>query len=118
MMKVFVYGTLMKGEGNHVFLDNQFCEYIGEAVTRRGYTLYDLGSFPAMVKCGNSSIIGEVYEVCSRTLEKLDYLEGHPTFYKRQQIILQDGSKVMTYLLEESDVKECPIIKSGYWKVK
>jgi gamma-glutamylaminecyclotransferase len=117
-MKVFVYGTLMKGEGNHSLLDNKFSEYIGPAITKRGYTLYNLGSFPGVIEKGTSAVLGEVYEVCAFTLSRLDYLEGHPHFYKRKKVVLRDGSTVQMYFLKEEDVVGCPVIKSGDWKNK
>ena len=51
-MKIFVYGTLMRGEGNHSLLSSESTQFLGEAITQRGFTLYDLGAFPGMVKGG------------------------------------------------------------------
>jgi len=75
-MKIFVYGTLMRGEGNHSLLSNGSTQFLGEAVTKRGFTLYDLGAFPGMVKGGNGAVIGEIYEVTKATLAHLDYFRG------------------------------------------
>jgi len=117
-VKVFVYGTLMKGQFNHSILRDPAVKFLGSAVTQRGFTLYDLGSFPGMVMGGSNSIIGEIYEVDRFTLMQLDGLESHPTFYKRTKIKLQCGKKVQTYLLNNEYIVGCPVIKSGDWKFK
>ncbi len=115
-MKIFVYGTLRKGEYNHVFLKDE--KYLHDAITKRHYTFYNLGGFPAIVKGGTHSIVGEVYEVSLETLEKLDILESHPQFYKRQKITLEGGLIVETYILNEEHTQGLKIIKSGDWKNK
>lgn len=85
MHRVFVYGSLMRGFGNHGLLQDQ--TYIGEATVEE-FDLHSLGSFPAAVPHdGGSRIIrGELYEVDDTALARLDRLEGHPTFYERQDI--------------------------------
>lgn len=117
-MKIFVYGSLMKGEGNHSLLDNEYSTYIGKAVTKRGFTLYDLGGFPGMVEKGNDAIVGEIYDICASTLSRLDQLEGHPQFYRRKYIQLQDGENIEAYVLDLGFVRGCEIIISGDWRDK
>tara|TARA_R100001509_G_C4822623_1_gene200375 strand:+ start:399 stop:761 length:363 start_codon:yes stop_codon:yes gene_type:complete len=114
--KIFVYGSLMRGFYNHSVLYG--AKFLKNGITKRDYVLYDLGGFPGMVKNGNNSILGEIYEVDSLTLNMLDGLESHPDFYKRTPIELGDGTKVQTYILNNSYIKNCPIIKSGDWKNK
>ena len=117
-MKIFVYGTLMKGDYNHSIISNRNNKFLKNAVTKKGFTLYDLGGFPGMTKEGNSSVVGEVYEVCNATVSRMDILEGHPQFYRRSTIELQCGEKVQTYILDDAYVRGCPVIKSGSWKNK
>lgn len=117
-MKIFVYGTLMSNDYNHSVISEGNCKFLKKAMTKREFTLYDLGGFPGMVRGGNNSIIGEVHEVCSETIRRMDILEGHPQFYRRSLIELQCGEKVQTYILNQDYVKGCPIIKSGSWKNK
>jgi gamma-glutamylaminecyclotransferase len=95
--RVFVYGTLLAGEGNHALL--QTARFIGAARTPPGFGLYDLGAFPGLVRGGQAAVVGEVYEVDAPTLAALDDLEDHPTFYQRTIIVLEDGSVAATYLL-------------------
>ena len=115
-MNIFVYGSLMRGESNHSFLSDRFSEYVEKGITKRDYILYDLGGFPGMVEGGNNAVLGEIYKICSFTKSRLDQLEGHPQFYRRTIIELQDGKRVEAYILDKGYVKGCSVIKSGDWR--
>lgn len=84
--KVFVYGTLKKGFGNNYLLRDS--KFIGEATTVEKYALY-ISGIPFVTKDEKiSHIQGEVFEVTKETLLKLDSLEGHPNWYKREEIFV------------------------------
>jgi gamma-glutamylaminecyclotransferase len=90
MKSVFVYGTLKRGGSNHRFLAGQ--QFLGEATTAPGYTLYSLGGYPGMVRSINSThfVTGEVWNVDDACLAKLDKLEGiDEGLYARESIPLQ-----------------------------
>ena len=108
-MRVFVYGTLLRGEPNHLLLDR--ADFVREATTDPEFDLIDLGAFPAMRSGGSTAVRGEVYEIDMITLDLLDKLEGHPIFYLRETISL-DGEDVFTYLL---DAPGDPI-PNGSWR--
>lgn len=112
--RVFVYGTLLAGERNHRLLVG--ATLVGEARTSPTFTLHDLGAFPGLVRGGTHAVAGEVYEVNALTLAALDRLEGHPDFYQRMRLELEDGTTVQTYLLRPAQVEGCPAIASGSWK--
>lgn len=112
--RVFVYGTLLAGEGNHRLLAT--ATLVGEARTEPAFELRDLGYFPGLVKGGACSVAGEVYEVDAPTLARLDALEGHPRFYRRARIALEGGALVETYLLTPEQVEGRPVIASGNWR--
>ena len=80
--KVFVYGTLLRGEVNHHWL--QGARLLGEWRTPPCFTLVDLGPFPAVCKGGGQRVFGELYEADPRGMKALDELEGYPTHYDRQ----------------------------------
>ena len=111
--QVFVYGTLMAGEPNHRLL--QRAKWIGLARTEPCYVLLDLGAYPGMVTGGTTAVAGEVYEVDKETLAALDRLEGHPTFYRRTAIRLEDGRVIETYLYQraQGNHRELP---GGDWR--
>jgi len=112
--KVFVYGSLMRGEFNHYILERSI--YLGRSTTLKKYTLYDLGAFPAVVEGGNTSIVGEVFEVSGLTLMNLDALESHPQFYRRRLIELSGGQVVFMYILDPGFLRNELTIGSGNWK--
>lgn len=112
-MRMFVYGTLKKGFGNHSYF-LQDAEYIGEAETKPEFTMLHLGGFPGVVHVGNTVIKGEVYEVNVKQLPPIDRLEGHPRFYERQVVDTTQGSAWM-YLLPEERLSQSRIIETGVW---
>ena len=112
--RVFVYGTLKSGFGNHSLLSN--ATFLGTHNTDRAFKMLNLGSFPALIestKCGYS-IYGEVYEVDQDTLRSLDMLEGYPGFYNRKVITTPYG-EAWVYYLVDSDTYGDDVIDSGNW---
>jgi gamma-glutamylaminecyclotransferase len=112
--RVFVYGSLLSGEPNHRVLAR--ARRVGEARTAPRFALHDLGAYPAMIEGGAHAVAGEVYEVDTKTLARLDVLEGHPRYYRRAAIPLADGSSAETYLLTPAQVEGRPLIASGNWR--
>jgi gamma-glutamylcyclotransferase (GGCT)/AIG2-like uncharacterized protein YtfP len=111
---VFVYGTLLSGEGNHGLLAR--ARFVGAGETAPVYELRDLGAFPALVEGGTHAVRGEFYEVDGETLAALDALEEHPTYYRRVEVRLADGVEAWGYVLGREHVQGCPIIASGAWR--
>jgi len=111
---VFTYGTLLKGEVNHHLLVR--ARFVAEARTEPCFELFDLGPFPAMSADGETAVLGEVYAVDDATLARLDRLEGHPSFYQRTQIRLDDGLEVQTYLMDRARMRGRVRISSGDWR--
>ena len=81
---VFVYGTLKKGFSNHRLLASS--ELLGRARTVEAYAMYSTG-VPIVIKDESvSPITGELYRVGEATLVYLDSLEGHPDWYRREEV--------------------------------
>ena len=111
--QVFVYGTLMKDESNHHFLRNS--TFI-EAVIIKGYDMYNVGYFPAIIP-GENIVIGELYEVPVTDMPSIDMLEGEGSLYIRKCEITQgaSGEKTLAYIYEYAqDVSDLEQISS--WK--
>tara|TARA_R110000751_G_scaffold38032_1_gene91595 strand:+ start:139 stop:531 length:393 start_codon:yes stop_codon:yes gene_type:complete len=125
--KVFVYGTLKKGNGNHGFLKE--ATYIGDAWTKEEYTLLTdhYVGLPYVIKEPSYSIAGEIYEVDEHTFMTLDNLEGHPHFYERELIDCfipisanirgQDivEEKAWLYFLKDYDTTAIRKLPTGVW---
>jgi len=86
-MKVFVYGTLKHGYGNHHVLEGS--RFVGKGCTVSMCCLYDAG-FPVLRERGDAEVWGEVYEVTNPdTLRRLDALEGEGRMYHRRVKLIQ-----------------------------
>lgn len=90
--RVFVYGTLKRGEPNHHLIKdtaNGFAKFLGLGRTTVPYPLVIATKYniPFLLKkpgTGNY-VLGEIYDVDSNMLKKLDELEEHPKFYERTE---------------------------------
>lgn len=115
MIKVFVYGTLMKDMYNNYLLKDS--EFLGKSLVEN-LLLFDLGFFPGCVKLNfnsDSRVMGEVYNIDFPTLENLDYLEGYPTLYSRELVDTNFGP-AYTYLYNRvvsiEDIISCGCYRS------
>ena len=84
-IRVFVYGTLMRGQRAHHYIEDAV--YVGEG-TLYDYGLYDLGSFPGIKGCSKQQVIGEVYEVSPDMLASMDIYEGEGSLYSRETVCI------------------------------
>ena len=90
--KVFVYGTLMRGQWNDCLLKSG--KYISNATTTGTYRMYRVCTFPGIVKDDSDSgyrINGELYEVDAETLKWLDRLESEGSLYSRETVTVEDS---------------------------
>jgi gamma-glutamylcyclotransferase (GGCT)/AIG2-like uncharacterized protein YtfP len=110
LIKVAVYGTLRKNQGNHrLLVDSKF---LGEGTT--GGIMYSMGGFPAVDITGDKEIKIEVYSVDEQTLNRLDGLEGYPHFYNRSEIKTPYGA-AWIYHIDKKELLNYPLIQSGDW---
>jgi gamma-glutamylaminecyclotransferase len=88
---LFVYGTLKRGGRNHAWMLGQ--EYLGEARSAPGATLYSLGEYPGLVAdpADREGVRGEVWAVDPAALARLDDFEGVlEGLYAREPIALAE----------------------------
>lgn len=92
--RVAVYGTLKAGLGNHGIIKDT--EFVGHGKTEPKFDMISFGGFPGVLD-GDKSIKVEVYQFDdSSILRDLDSLEGHPTFFNREEIpITLDSGEVI-----------------------
>jgi gamma-glutamylcyclotransferase (GGCT)/AIG2-like uncharacterized protein YtfP len=83
MVKLFVYGTLKRGGRLHQVMGDS--QYLGDYETENRWTLADFGAYPGMIP-GDSEVKGEMYEVSNKILSDLDWVEGAPTLFNRNDV--------------------------------
>lgn len=110
MNLIFVYGILRdRLEGN----------YVGEG-TLQGYDMYDMGAFPAIVP-GSGVIYGQLWKVQDDELAICDSIEGHPTFYKRTKVNIEDNfgevHLAQVYVFQNS-VNDCERVRHGMYPMR
>ncbi|SDA45131.1 gamma-glutamylcyclotransferase family protein [Methanobrevibacter millerae] len=116
---VFVYGTLMKGEGNARYLQNS--AFLCTAVIT-GYQMYDVGWYPAIVS-GDNLITGELYRVPIKDMPAIDMLEGEGTLYikKCERVTDSKGNTTFAFVYiyneDVSNLKKIDSWKEYVWYV-
>ncbi|SDW00267.1 gamma-glutamylcyclotransferase family protein [Thiocapsa roseopersicina] len=110
--RVFVYGTLLRGEVNHHLLAQ--AEFLGSHRTAACFSLYLLRAYPGAVRGGATAIRGEVYAVDHAGLRRLDRLEDYPALYDRRLLATPYG-RAWIYLFRGS-VRDRPLIPGGDWR--
>jgi gamma-glutamylcyclotransferase (GGCT)/AIG2-like uncharacterized protein YtfP len=84
-MKLFVYGTLKRGQRNHKVLDAAF---IGETEID-GFAAVNRQTYPYAIRQDGHKLKGEIYEVPS--LKYIDKFENYPDEYDRVVINTEFG---------------------------
>ena len=104
---VFVYGTLKQAHGNNRLLYN--ATFKGQLYTKGAdYIMHSYGiPYVNRVDADDSragKILGELYQVPAHDMPRLDSLEGHPEWYCRELIEIEDGNMAWCYLNPDADV--------------
>jgi gamma-glutamylcyclotransferase (GGCT)/AIG2-like uncharacterized protein YtfP len=113
-IRVFTYGTLMQGQGNHdVIRDGR----LQGTDSVKGFDLFDLGPYPAVKESSRAcaEVHGEVYLVNARTLAMLDRLEGCPRLYTRERITLTSGETAWMYVYAQDPTLWGHELPTGRW---
>lgn len=121
---VFVYGTLRPPKANTPEDDTryypQIAPYIQTATPARVFEadLYDLGTYPA-ARPGHHVIHGELLAVEAQALIVMDRIEGHPTFFRRTEVLTHEptanSTKAWIYWAPEGLTQGKPRIPHGDW---
>ncbi|MFA7691325.1 MAG: gamma-glutamylcyclotransferase [Candidatus Hydrogenedentes bacterium] len=119
MHKVFVYGTLKRGQraelsqwGNAAF--------IGDGETQDKYTMYD-GGFPTVsMDTPTGTIKGEVWEIDDEVLRHIDRYEGVGVLFDRFRVkVLIDGEVMECFMYAAHDreyLDGLQVLESGCWR--
>jgi gamma-glutamylaminecyclotransferase len=121
-IRVFVYGTLKEGHGNHGLMKAANAMFLGYDTVTGPFTLLNLGAIPAVIdhSTANNKVFGEIYALEPEGLASLDLLEGHPNFYQRRKLWSDRLQKrVWMYVCVGANVAakaEDRVVQSGMWK--
>ena len=114
MIKVFTYGSLMRGMRNHRVMTEAGGRFIKEAKINGRMRAY-CPAFPGVAEPSEKVVVGEVYEVSEAGLWALDRLESEGSFYHRRTITTLAGDEVQAYFLNP-DQMHGPLVDSGDWR--
>lgn len=115
--KVFVYGTLIKGEPNARWAGDAE----REAASVKGCVYDTRWGFPAIITDANSQnkVVGEVLTTTPAGLANMDVLEGYPRLYTRKRVKATTASgevvECWVYELARGLPAEAIFIKCGSW---
>lgn len=116
-IRVFVYGTLKQGYGNHAAIEGS--KFLGYATITGPYEFVNLSWYPAVCQLPPDSPVreigGEVYEVDHDTLGTLDIIEGHPSYYCREKRMTSLGNKAWVYMLP-AEMAAREKVSSLFWR--
>ncbi|WP_019415742.1 gamma-glutamylcyclotransferase [Paenisporosarcina sp. TG20] len=119
-MKLFVYGTLLRGESNHHVLEGATLLFEGIKIQAK---MYDTNiGYPAIELEEGSTIVGEVYEIQEYIWSSLDALEGYTgnpltDMYSKEIVKVETNEgliEVIVYTICDVSMKSV-LIPSGNW---
>ncbi len=102
--RVFVYGTLRRGQRNHHLLASS--RFVGEAATLHPFWMITTGPFPVLLDqvpddfgVPALAVAGEIYHVDDATRVELDRLEREGIAYDRKVTeLFEAGHRVEAYI--------------------
>ena len=102
-LRVFVYGTLRRGDDNDITRMEPAPLYVGNAVIAG--TMHHLRAYPGVVLGGGGRVVGEVYAITPALERKLDEIEAlYPQqtdeYFKLRIPVEMDG-RVLTCIVYE-----------------
>lgn len=111
---VATYGSLRKNHGNWRYILN--CDPIITEVVEIPFRMISLGSFPGLIPSDElNQITIELYDVNPQTYNRIEQLEGWPSFYQKALIPTSMG-EVEIYVLESRRYQSgYDAVDSGDW---
>jgi|RhiMethySRZTD1v2_1073278.scaffolds.fasta_scaffold52470_5 gamma-glutamylcyclotransferase (GGCT)/AIG2-like uncharacterized protein YtfP len=115
MTLLFVYGSLKRGFLHHDFLAGS--AFVRAASTAPGYQLVLQGEYPALaLDPGAPGVVeGELYLVGDELLPELDHFEGCPELYQRENVVLDDGTTALSYVISAGRAASLPRVAGAAW---
>jgi gamma-glutamylcyclotransferase (GGCT)/AIG2-like uncharacterized protein YtfP len=114
VVTLFVYGTLMRGGVLHRVLVGQ--RFLGDVQTRPHYALFNLGAYPGLVyRAGGWAIHGELYEIAPDLIEQLDHIEGAPSLFRLEPVLIDGQSGEVFAYFYQQETLGWPLCAEGRW---
>jgi gamma-glutamylcyclotransferase (GGCT)/AIG2-like uncharacterized protein YtfP len=132
---VFIYGTLKQGQCRAGSMLPS--RYLGIASITGYFTMYNAGSYPALVSDeipADRRVRGELYECDEDMLRDLDQIEGVPHLFNRAYVKLDEinlshlpttedtywmleEKRAISYVYVDQErlIEEAELIESGFW---
>lgn len=94
---LFFYGSLKRGYSNHHRIAGQ--EYLGDATTKTGYRIIELGEYGGMIRDEKCSLAvkGELWAVDAMCLADLDAFEMGEGLWLRVPVAIVGHENVQSY---------------------
>ncbi len=115
---IAAYGTIKRGFGNNRVIYNADKAFVGAGITKEKYAMYSSG-IPFVIKEPKTPIVVDVFEVEASNLPRIDSLEGHPNWYRRELIpVLVNGKELQCwlYFMTDNRVKNYKFISTGNYQ--
>lgn len=114
-VRVFVYGTQLRGEPHHGALAQLEAK---PGKTAEGYSLVELGPLAALVEEGRGVVVGELYDLDRDALMALTRDHAHAGLFLLGPVRLDDGTSAETLLLSVDRARGKRRIKGGDWRLR
>jgi gamma-glutamylcyclotransferase (GGCT)/AIG2-like uncharacterized protein YtfP len=116
LVRLFVYGSLLKGEREHALLAG--ATFAGVVRTAPAYTLVEVPPYAALLTDGSVSVVGELYVIDKKLRFTLDVKRQCPVLFHRVTVRLEDGSEAEAYAMREEQVRGKRRIKHGSYRAR
>jgi len=117
MIRVFTYGTLKEGHGNHRLFEAANAKFMGFDSVTGPFQMQDMVGFPGVFRPAaldedaqpkNNVIKGEVWALEPEGLASVDLLEGHPHFYRREKMWTDNNHRAWMFILNPDFLRKRP----------
>jgi gamma-glutamylcyclotransferase (GGCT)/AIG2-like uncharacterized protein YtfP len=112
--RLFVYGTLMRGESRHFYITRHDVDWI--AAARTPGRLLDLGEYPGLIATTRGWVFGELIQFRSVSFDEIDRMEGDEYVREEVDVVSERGPfRAWTYRLIRLPAQPC-FIRDGRWR--